>query len=152
MILKRLTKDLSVGSQPTPDDIIELARTGFRAIIGNRPDGEQQDQPPWAELAEIARRHGMQARHIPVVASAIGPADVAAFREALLALPPPVAAFCRTGTRSTIPWALANAGSLSPDERIKVAAEAGYDLEPFRSRLEGRSSFAPNKDSAHAQS
>ena len=143
MIIKRLTKDLSVGSQPVPDEISKLAREGFKAIICNRPDGEDQHQPAWAALAETARRHGMQARHIPVVASKIGQADVGAFRDALLALPRPVAAFCRTGTRSTILWALANASSLPADERIKVAAEAGYDLEPFRSRFEGSSSSNP---------
>lgn len=152
MLLKRLTKDLSVGSQPTPDDIVELAKTGFRAIICNRPDGEEQNQPAWAALVETARGQGLQARHIPVVASAIGQGDVAAFREALLTLPRPVAAFCRTGSRSTILWALANAASLPAEERIKIAAEAGYDLEPFRSRLEGGSSSTPNEDSAHAQS
>ena len=94
----------------------------------------------------------MEARHIPVVASAIGPSDIAAFREALFALPRPVVAFCRTGTRSTILWALANAASLPADERIKIAAEAGYDLEPFRSRLEGGSPSTPNEESADAQS
>ena len=152
MILKRLTRDLSVGSQPAPDDIAQLAKAGFRAIICNRPDGEEQHQLAWAELSETARRHRMQARHIPVVAIAIGQSDIAAFREALFVLPRPVAAFCRTGTRSTILWALANAASLPTDERIKIAAEAGYDLEPFRSSLDGGSPPTPSEESADAQS
>lgn len=64
MILKRLTKDLSVGSQPAPDEISKLAREGFKAIICNRPDGEEQHQPAWAALAETARRHGMLKKQV----------------------------------------------------------------------------------------
>jgi len=150
MLLKSLTKNLAVGSQLAPDDLAELAKAGFKTIISNRPDGEEEHQPAWAVLAEAAHRYGIQARHIPVVASKIRHADIAAFREALLALPRPAIAFCRTGTRSTILWALANAASLSVDERIKIAAEAGYDLEPIRGRLESPSSD-PNKESADAQ-
>jgi uncharacterized protein (TIGR01244 family) len=136
MILKKLTRDLSVGPQPSSDDIAEMAKAGYKSLIGNRPDGEAEDQPTWAALSEAGGRQGMQVRHIPVVAGAITETDVAAFRDALLTLPRPVAAFCRTGTRSTMLWALANPESLSAEERIKIAADAGYDLEPLRSRME----------------
>ncbi len=80
--------------------------------------------------------HGMEAVHIPVVASAIGGEDIKAFREAVEDLPKPIAAFCRTGTRAALLWALANEASLTVDERIAVAAKARIDLEPFRARLE----------------
>ena len=79
----------------------------------------------------------MEAVHIPVVASQIVEADIRAFREALEHLPKPIAAFCRTGTRSTLLWALANEASLTVDERIRIAAKEGYDLEPFRGLVEG---------------
>jgi sulfide:quinone oxidoreductase len=135
MKLAILTPNVTAVPQPSVDDIGELADRGYRSIIGNRPDGEAPDQPAWTELKAAALARGMEAVHIPVVASKIGEADVRAFREALERLPKPIAAFCRTGTRSTLLWALANEASLTVDERIKIAAKDGYDLEPFRALL-----------------
>ncbi len=137
MKLAILTPNLSALRQPSVDEVGELAERGYRSIIGNRPDGEAADQPRWNDIKAAALSRGMEAMHIPVVASEIDEADVRAFREALERLPKPIAAFCRTGTRSTILWALANEGSLTADERIQIAAKDGYDLEPFRTLIEG---------------
>ena len=147
MTLKPLTADLSVMPQPSEADIAELARRGFKSIIGNRPDGEAPDQPAWAAIALAARSHGMEARHIPVVASKIGDDDVAAFARALRDLPTPIAAFCRSGTRAAILWAGASEDSQSVDERIRVAASQGYDLEPFRALIK-RSNASPTSKTA----
>jgi sulfide:quinone oxidoreductase len=72
---------------------------------------------------------------------------VDAFRQALERLPKPIAAFCRTGTRSTLLWALANQGNLTVVERLSIAAKEGFDLEPFRDRLE---TGAPDAGGTHA--
>lgn len=133
---KMLTPDLSIMPQVSEADIAELSRCGFRSIISNRPDGEASDQPAWTAIAAAAHRHGMAARYIPVVASQIDDNDVAAFVAALRDLPTPITAFCRTGTRAALLWALANEDSLSADERIRIAAAQGFDLEPFRARIE----------------
>lgn len=135
MKLAILTPNVSALPQPSVEEIGELADRGYRSIIGNRPDGESPDQPTWKSLQAAALARGMEAVHIPVVASEINAADIRAFREALERLPKPIAAFCRTGTRSTLLWALANEESLTADERIGIAAKEGYDLEPFRALL-----------------
>lgn len=144
MKVSSLTPDLSVLAQPGIADIEALADQGYRSVIGNRPDGESSDQPNWIALKAAATKRGMEAFHIPVVASQISEADIAAFRKALEQLPKPIAAFCRTGMRSTLLWALANQASLSVDERILIAAKHGFDLEPFRALL--------NREPSHAQS
>lgn len=144
MQLKRLNSDLSVSPQIQPSDIEKLAAIGYRSIIGNRPDGEAPDQPSWPVIKAAATSHGMEAVYIPVVASQITDADVDAFRKALTELPKPIAAFCRTGTRSTLLWAFANAADLTADERVDVAAAAGYDLTSFRGRLETAKQGAQN--------
>ena len=141
---KMLTPDLSVMPQVSETDIAELSRRGFKSIISNRPDGEAADQPTWTALAAAADSHGMEARHIPVVAGQIDDDDVAAFAAALRDLPTPIAAFCRTGTRAALLWALANEGSQSADERIRVAGSQGFDLEPFRARIEQPSTSNPS--------
>ena len=141
---KMLTPDLSVMPQVSETDIAALSRRGFKSIISNRPDGEAADQPAWTAIATAAHSHGMEARHIPVVAGQIDDDDVAAFAEALRDLPTPIAAFCRTGTRAALLWALANEGSQSADERIRIAASQGYDLAPFRARIEQLSTSNPS--------
>lgn len=135
MQVKRLTPDLAVGPQLAADDVATLAALGFRAIIASRPDGEAADQPAFAELGEEATTHGLQTRHLPVVASRIGESDIAAFRAALRDLPKPMFAFCRTGTRAALLWALANGDTLTADERIRMAAAHGFDLAAFRDRI-----------------
>lgn len=142
MKLAILTPNLTALPQPSVDDIGELANRGYRSIIGNRPEAEAPDQPQWTDLKAAATARGMEAVHIPVVASQISEADVRAFAEALGRLPKPIAAFCRTGTRSTLLWALANEASLTVDERIAVAAREGYDLEPFSALLSREASDA----------
>ena len=145
MIIKRLTPDLSVMPQVSEADIGTLAKQGIKSIVGNRPEGESADQPKWTDLKAAALARGMEAVHIPVVANAISEEDIDAFREAFERLPKPIAAFCRTGTRAALLWALANNDGLTIDERIGVAARAGTDLEPFRARIQASSNARSSK-------
>jgi sulfide:quinone oxidoreductase len=132
---RRLSETLSVSAQVEPGEVQSLAGAGFRSIISNRPDGEDPGQPTWAEIAAAAMAAGMQARHIPVTPGTIGDDDVARFSAALDELPGPVLAFCRTGGRAASLWALSKAGTLTPDQIIGTAAEAGCDLSQLRDRL-----------------
>ncbi|GGY49307.1 bifunctional protein tyrosine phosphatase family protein/NAD(P)/FAD-dependent oxidoreductase [Parvularcula lutaonensis] len=142
MDLRFVAPDLSVSPQITPSDVGVAASQGFKSIIINRPDGEGNDQPTSAQLMEAAKRHGIEARFIPVESGKVTDADVAAFKAAMLELPAPVLAFCRTGTRSVTLWALSQAGHLSVDAILKTASDAGYDLEGLRPRLEAKAKGA----------
>lgn len=135
MNLKPLSPDLSVTPQIEVAEVADLAARGFKSIIGNRPEGEAPDQPAWSSLVAEAERHGMSARQIPVAPAQIGPDDVNRFATALRDMPTPIAAFCRTGTRSAMLWALANPDGLSTNERIATAAAQGYDVAALRSRM-----------------
>ncbi len=106
MDTKRLTADLSVSPQITVDDVPMLKAEGFRAIICNRPDGEAEDQPRFAEIADAAQKVGIKALYLPVVAGSMADADARAFRQALTDLPGPVLAYCRSGARSANLWTL----------------------------------------------
>lgn len=49
----------------------------------------------------------------------------------------PVFAFCRSGTRSTLLWSLAQASrGRDPDQIAASAAAAGYDIAPVRAAME----------------
>ena len=136
MKLKSFSPHLSIMPQIEAADLAELAARGFKSIIGNRPEAEAPDQPEWSSLVAEAERHGMSARQIPVVPAQITPDAVSRFAKALRELPTPIAAFCRTGTRSAMLWALVNADGLSVDERIATAAVQGFDIAALRERME----------------
>ena len=137
MTPKTLTAGLQVAPQVEPSDMPALAGQGIRAIINNRPDGEAPGQPVNEALAEAAKRAGLTYRYLPVVSGQIDDGQVTSFAHALAELPGPVLAFCRTGTRCTTLWALAAARQGEPpDEILRIAAAAGYDLADLRSRLE----------------
>jgi uncharacterized protein (TIGR01244 family) len=133
MLIHPLSNQLSVAAQIEPADVATLAVKGFRGIINNRPDGEEADQPSSAMLAAAATQAGLDYRYIPVVTGQLQQAHVQAFTSALTDMHAPVLAFCRTGTRSSILWALQAPGTA--DAILDSASAAGYDLSALRPRL-----------------
>src|SRR3546814_13741233 len=93
---RRVTDELSVAPQISVADVAEAARQGFKAIVNNRPDGEEPGQPSSAEIAAAAKAAGLAYTHVPV-RGAPGPAEVEAVRQAVYAADGPVLAFCRSG-------------------------------------------------------
>lgn len=134
----RLEDGLHVAAQISPDDLPGIAAAGFRALICNRPDGEAAGQPDMDAVAAAATRAGLPLVRIPVVGSAIGEGDIAAYRAALDSLPRPILAYCRSGNRSSVLWALARAGELPTDDLLATARAAGYDLGALRPWLAAR--------------
>ena len=145
MDARRISPGLSVSPQLTVEDVKTASDQGFRAIICNRPDGEAGDQPGFAEIASAAASAGVETRHIPVVPGQIGEADITAFDEALKDLPGPVLAYCRTGTRSAMLWALAMADEKPLTDILATTQAAGYDVSALITRLAARvASGAPS--------
>src|SRR5262245_10522931 len=101
-----LTPELSVAGRLDRADIDALAQAGVRTIINNRPDGEDPGQLPAAEARRLAEAHGIAYHHIPITAATLSRADVDTFAAVLRDAPTPVVAHCRSGTRSTLLWAL----------------------------------------------
>jgi sulfide:quinone oxidoreductase len=135
MDFKTLTPGISVTRQITAQDVADAAAQGYRAILSNRPDGEEPGQLRAADIEELASRHGMAFEHVPVVSGAITDADVAKMRVALGRLASPVLAFCRTGTRSATLWALTQTGAMEPHAILRATANAGYNLDSLLHRL-----------------
>jgi len=107
MEIARLSPDFAVGPQIRPEDLAGVAAAGFRAVVNNRPDGEEPGQPAAAEIEAEAARLGLAYRFIPVAHGL--PVEVAARELAafLDAADGPVFAFCRSGSRSAQLWSLA---------------------------------------------
>ncbi len=130
--VRPLVDGLSVSPQVTEQDIRDAHKAGFRTIINNRPDGEEPGQLSSAEAGQLARDLGLTYIYQP----ATGPTlelVAADFAGALDTAPGPILAHCRSGTRCTILWALAEAkaGTRDADTILRTAASAGYDLSAY---------------------
>lgn len=133
---KSINKALSVSEQIAATDLGEIAGAGFKSIICNRPDGEGADPPGFSEIDAAAKAAGVQAAYLPVVSGMVTDADVIAFGAALDALPKPVLAYCRTGTRSATLWSLSEGSRGRPVPEILAATKAaGYDMTGVARRI-----------------
>jgi uncharacterized protein (TIGR01244 family) len=118
-------------------EVEAAARQGIALIVNNRPEGESDDQTPGREIEAAARAAGMDYIAIPVTHAGYSEAQVKAMAAALGATDQPILAYCRSGTRSTLLWALAEASAgKKPDELSAAAAAAGYDLTPISALLD----------------
>ena len=135
--IRKLTDDLSVAPQISTDDITRVGEN-FKSILCNRPDQEDADQPAYAEIEKLARAQGLTIEFQPVNGSAISDDDIDDFAQHIADLPKPVLAYCRSGTRCTVMWALSQAGKQPADEILQTAAAAGYSLDALRPRMAER--------------
>jgi len=136
MQVHKLSDQLSVSPQIALDDISKLSALGFKSVICNRPDKESDDQPAMQDIEQAVIAAGLIWQHQPVVSGNINDQDVEDFAQLLAKLPQPVFAFCRTGTRCSILWALSQANKMSVDDILNTTANAGYNLNDQQARLE----------------
>ena len=119
-------------------DVAEASALGIGMIINNRPEDESADQTPGAVIEAAAKAAGIAYVAIPVTHAGFSMPQVEAMEAALAASgDKPVLAYCRSGTRSTLLWALAQARMGMPTDAIAAsAAGAGYDVGPIMPQLD----------------
>ena len=135
-MFRQLDARTLVSGQIGPEHMAEAKRLGVKVIVNNRPDNEDPGQPLGAEIEAAAKAQGLDYRHVPI-ARGMGPADVEAMRQAMEdAGEGKMLAFCRSGNRSTLAWAVACHEEGIPREELERAAEgAGFSLAPVRHLL-----------------
>ena len=128
---RQLDEKTLVNGQIAPEDIPALKEAGVTLIVNNRPDGEDVGQPESDDIEAAAKAAGIAYRHVPI-ARGLGPSDIEAMREAMNAVGEgKLFAFCRSGNRSTLAWAVARSEDGVPSEELhRQAKEAGFDLGP----------------------
>ena len=125
-----------VGPQISVADMQDLKLLKIRTVIVARPEGETADQPTISALRIAADALGITVHQIPVVSGNISDDDVRAYGAITSAAGHPVFAYCRSGMRATSLWALSAAEQgQSPDEILRTAKAAGFDLTAVAARL-----------------
>src|SRR6056297_968421 len=135
MQFNKVTDALSVSPQISTGDMAAIRDAGYRAIICNRPDGEGADQPTFDEIEAAAKAAGLKVRYQPITSGMVRDEDAEAFGAALMELPGPVLAYCRTGTRSATLWSLSQAKSRPVPEILAATKAAGYDMAGVARRI-----------------
>lgn len=137
MDIRALTPTYAVSPQIDLADLPEIKAAGYTTVIDNRPDGELPPHLHADKMQAAAQALGLTFVANPVIGGAMTPENVAVQRAAIEGASGPVFAYCASGNRSSVVWALANAGTRPADELIGIPARFGYQLEHLRGLLGG---------------
>jgi len=136
MDIRTLSDTYSVSPQITPDDAAAIAAAGYKMVICNRPDGENPPEHQIDAVRQAVEAAGMTFVSNPFSGPTMGAEHVKAQGEAIARATGPVLAYCASGNRSSIMWALSQAGTQSTDSMIAAAARYGYQLEGLRNQID----------------
>jgi uncharacterized protein (TIGR01244 family) len=136
MNINQVTKDYAVSDQIVPADLVEIAAAGFTTVICNRPDSENEADLHAQFIEAEAKRLGLGFVINPISNQGLIMENLRLQAKAIADSDGPVFAYCRSGTRSTICWALVQADRMPVDQIIAAAAHAGYQIENMRPQIE----------------
>jgi len=137
-MFRKINDRLMVSPQIGIADVASAKAQGVGLIINNRPEDESADQTPGDAIAAAAAQAGMAYVAIPVGHAGFSMNQVEALDAALKqAGDAGVLAYCRSGTRSTLLWALTMAHTgMAPAQIARAAADAGYDVSPLQAQID----------------
>ncbi len=134
---RQLSDTMFASPQIGTSDITAAKDAGVTLIVNNRPDGEEPSAPQSEEISAAASAAGLQYVSIPIGHSGFSEPQIVQMQSALKTAEGKVLAYCRSGTRSTFLWSLAQAKSgHDPDKIMRSAAAAGYDVTPVKPMLD----------------
>jgi len=139
-MFRTIEPDYLASPQISIADVAAATEQGVTLIVNNRPDGEDPAAPQSAEIEAAAKAAGIQYISIPVTHAGFSRPQIDMLASALdkvQAAGGKTLGYCRSGTRSTLLWALAKASKgESPRVIAAKAADAGYDVAPIQLMLD----------------
>ena len=135
MDIRTLSPNYAVSPQIDPADIAAIAEAGFKTVICNRPDMEIPPSHHAAVMEAAALDAGLTFVIIPVTHQGMNMEMIEAQKNAIDNSDGPTLAYCASGTRSSIVWALGQAKDMSADDILAATSAAGYELGGMRPQL-----------------
>ena len=108
MHIEHLTTQVSASDQLDVSHIQQIADMGVELLVCNRPDGEDEGQTPFSEIAAEAKRVGMTPILLPFSSYQITEANRDEFIK-LIETRKRIHTYCRSGARCKRLWQQANA-------------------------------------------
>ncbi len=146
--VSQVSADYSTGGQITLSDVVDLAEAGFKTLICNRPDSEVETELHAQFIAAEAHRLGLAFVHNPISMTGLSRANITTQEKAMAEAAGPVFAYCRSGRRSTIAWALMMAGKMPADVIMAATHHAGYQLDALLPQIEALENIHNKKRAA----
>ncbi|NRB17141.1 MAG: TIGR01244 family phosphatase [Rhodobacteraceae bacterium] len=131
-----ITPRYFVSPQIAAEDLQALAEAGFKAVICNRPDAEVPPSHQASAIRIAAEAAGLRFEELPLTHQTMTAENVARQRELAEVCDGPVLAYCASGTRCSVIWALGQVDEMSADSILSKTAAAGYQLDNLRPALE----------------
>ena len=136
MEIRQLSPDYAVSPQIDPTDVSAIKAAGFTTIICNRPDVEIPPSHHAEVVGALAEAAGLNFVVIPVTHQGLNAEIVNQQRTAIDESDGPVFAYCASGTRCSIVWALGQGQFQTADDILTATTAAGYDLGGLRPQLD----------------
>ncbi len=136
MELRQITPEYIVSPQIGVEDVEALKDAGITTVICNRPDGEVPPSHQSAAIETAVADAGLTFHALPLTHQTMTPENISRQAALVDAGQGKVLAYCASGTRSAVVWALGQAGRQPVDAILAAVSQAGYDLEGLRPTLE----------------
>ena len=136
MEIRPLSSRYAVSPQILVEHLPTIAAAGYKTVICNRPDCEVEADRQTGAIRAAAEAAGLRYEVLELTQQTMTPPNVARQRALIDGSDGPVLAYCRSGTRCSIVWALGQAGDMTPDEILAATTAAGYQLSDMRPVLE----------------
>ncbi len=133
--MPQVTDSYFAAPQIEPSDVPDIAAQGYDTIICNRPDAEVTPELGAAQIGEIVEAAGMKFVVNPLAQGGLSMEVIQAQAEAIAASEK-CFAYCASGNRSTILWALAMAGKMPRDEIVAAGEAAGYAIRGLTPQID----------------
>lgn len=127
----KINDEVTVGPQPTGNQLKELANAGFKSIINFRTEGEEDQPLSPTQEGENVKQLGLSYLHIPVSMKSMSEETVDQLREQFHELPKPVFAHCKSGKRAgaMVMMHMASKQGLSGKQTLQQAEQMGFKCD-----------------------
>lgn len=136
MDIRPITDRYSVSPQISVEDVPAIAAAGYTKVICNRPNAEVPPSHQADTIEQAVRAAGLEFEVLELTHQTMTPENVERQRELADCSSGKVLAYCASGTRCSVVWALGQCQDLAPDEILAKTAAAGYQLDGLRPTLE----------------
>tara|TARA_B100000963_G_scaffold347334_1_gene353532 strand:- start:759 stop:1187 length:429 start_codon:yes stop_codon:yes gene_type:complete len=124
-----IDKNYHVSPQIEPDQISDIADKGFVRVICNRPDLEVPPSLRSSIMADLATKAKIEFHTLELTHETMTPENILKQRKIFTDANGPVLAYCASGTRCSVIWALGEAiTGTNINYILEKTLAAGYNL------------------------
>lgn len=136
MDIRKLTPAYFVSPQISVEDVPAIVEAGITKVICNRPNSEVPPSHHSDAIGAAVRAAGLDYVVLELTHQTMTPENVALHASHIAEAAGPVLAYCASGTRSSVVWALGQAATTPVNDILARTSAAGYQLDGLRPTLE----------------